>query len=610
VQIMTKVRKKQSDLWLLLLLAIFILCNWSFPLQGQGDQDIEVRASISADKIGIDDVLMYTVTFKGINNPTEPDVSHFKDFRAAQTSRSSEFQFVNGVSSYYTNFVFYLVPLKTGNLTLPPVSYKYKGKEYKTQPFKVEVVKGSIAPSTTPKRRRRPSSIFGDEDPFFSSPFERQRQPQEIDIKIVPKVSSKNVVIGQQIVFRVLLYTRNRIQSVNMLSNQSIPGFWQEWFPTPRSIDSKTEKLNGKTYQVFEVRKAALFPNTTGTITIPSLKFEIGMVDINSFSIFSNTRPIRRSTPELKIHVSPLPPEALGLPVGNFQFRVNPDKKEIDINDILTLKIKITGTGNIKTLKVPEFKSNKFFKVYPAKISRDVSHQGNKISGKVVAEVPVSFKKKGLISFPSMEFKYFNPGSSKVVTLTNPAIMVKVSGQKEKEQTAQSLPKTEIIKTGEDIDFIKTGDVYNQDNNLFTRKYFKVILLVPFLINLLFLLKIFIFDRLISQNPRLKQKKLIGRTIKKLNDARDYGDISPVLENYLKEKAGLGLSEINNHSIGQVLGDHGVREEDIKRMIQLKSQSESYRFSPGQVAKTLDKELKHDIKVLIDILKRIDSKIK
>jgi len=34
--------------------------------------DVEFKASISADKIGIDDFLEYTVKIKGDNNPIQP----------------------------------------------------------------------------------------------------------------------------------------------------------------------------------------------------------------------------------------------------------------------------------------------------------------------------------------------------------------------------------------------------------------------------------------------------------------------------------------------------------------------------------------------------------
>lgn len=593
----------------LVLIVMALLAFLPGLLSGQSGRDVEIKASISADKIGIDDVLVYTVTLKGVENPQQPEVSHFKDFRTAQTSRSTEFRFANGVASYYTNFMFYLMPLKTGKLTLPPVTYQYEGKEYKTQSFTVEVVKGSLAPSQPQPSGPRTWPFDRDEDDFLD-PFKRQRQQQEIDVKVLPFVSKKNVVMGQQIMFTVRIYTRNRIQGIRPVSNPSIPGFWQEWYPTPKVFNTENKQINGKSYTVAAVLKAALFPTNSGHITIPSMKFEMELADTDPFSIFSNNRPLYRSTPELTVNVSPLPPAANGLPVGQFRLHVTASKKQVDVNDILSIEIRITGKGNVKTINVPEIKDSIYYKVYPAKISRKFDFQKDSLTGYVESEVPVSFKKTGLIAFPPLEFKYFDPETSSVETLESQPISIEVTGQKEKEQSALSIPKTEIIKTGEDIDFIKTGKIYNQDENFHKNKFFIVMLLVPFLLNMFFLLKVFVFDRFISQSTLLKQKKLISQTIKNLGNARDYGDISPVLENYLKRKTGLGLSEINNHTIGELLAKYGVHDGDINAFIRIKSQSESSRFSPDKTTAASSKELKNDIKRLIEILKRIDNKIK
>ena len=248
----------------LFVIVIFLL-SAPFIAPVSAADEVEFKASINADKIGIDDVLLYTITFKGINNPTQPAIAGLKDFKTVQTSRSTEFRFVNGVSSYYTNFVYYLMPLKTGKLSIPAVTYKYKGEQYSTQPFNVEVVQGSVNPRQPTQRQPRFPSIFDDEDDFFKSPFRRPQRQQQVDIKLRAEVSKRNAVKGEPILFRVLLYARNRIQSVNMVSNQSFPGFWQEWFPISRSIDSKSGELDGKTYNVYEIRKVMLFPTQTGS---------------------------------------------------------------------------------------------------------------------------------------------------------------------------------------------------------------------------------------------------------------------------------------------------------------------------------------------------------
>lgn len=586
---------------------------------GLAAEDVEVTASISANKIGLDDTLVYTVTLKGISNPTQPDLSGFSDFRIAQTSQSTEFRFVNGVSSYYTNFIYYLMPTKTGTLTLPPATYEYQGKELKTQTFKVEVVQGSAAPSPgqQPQARPRVPSIFDDSDDFFRSPF-RRSQPQEIDIQLKAEVSKRKAVKGEPVLYRVLLYARNRVQSVNMVSNQSFPGFWQEWFPVPQTINSERGQLDGKTYQVYEIRKAVLFPTQAGSVTIPPIKFELALVD-DAFSMFANNRQVFRSTPEITLQVSELPPQAMGLPVGDFSFDVAADKKEVDVNDILTLRVKVTARkGNIKTVEIPQFESTDYYKIYPAKISRNNEFNQNTVSGTAEAEIPVSFKKTGLISFPALEFKYFNPDAGIVVTHKSSTFSINVVGVKEKQEGGVSLPQSEIIKKGEDIDFIKKGDIYNQEDYFYKTGLFNFLLALFFILNILFILKLFVFDRYVAQHPALLKKKLLNRTINHLNEVKDHGEISPILEDYLKEKAGLGLSEINNYSIEALLSKHHVTDNDIKIFIRMKSASELSRFAPQNTTETAGtasahgaaNALTHDVNQLIEILKRIDGRIK
>ena len=597
---------KQCFLFLSILLVMVV------SIGGAADE-VEIKAGINADKIGIDDVLIYTITLKGINNPAQPTLSGLKDFNVVQTSRSTEFRFVNGVSSYYTNFVYYLTPERTGTLTIPGMTYEFEGEQYRTEAFQVEVIQGSVGPSQ-PRRRPRFPSVFDRDDDWFRSPL-RRTQPQEIDIKLKAEVSGRNAVKGEPVIYRVLLYARNRIQSVNMVSNQSFPGFWQEWFPVPRTIESQQEQVEDKIYNVYEIRKAVLFPTRAGTVTIPSLKFEMAVVD-DSFSLFADTRRIHRTTPEITLQVSEPPAQAQGLPVGDFSFQVKPERKRVDINDILTLRLTISARkGNIKTLEIPQFNTTEYYKVYPAKISRNSSFDGDNLTGVLEAEIPVSFKKTGLVSFPALVFKYFNPDASIVVTLKSSPFSINVGGVKEKQESAVTIPQTEIIKKGEDIDFIKKGGIYDQERHFYKTGAFGILLVIFFVLNALYLLKIFVYDRFISQNTLLKKKRLLNKTINRLRAVQAHGEISPILEEYLQEKAGLGLSEINNHSIEALFGKHRVNDRDIEIFIRIKSDSELSRFAPQTgkdkaYQKEEDKTLKHDVKQLIEILKRIDGRIK
>ncbi len=259
--------KKTGSAILLALLAFL-------PAAALPAADAEVAAAISSAKIGLDDTLLYTLTFINIQDPAQPDLSHLDDFKVLQTSRSSEFQFRDGASTASTRFTYYLMPTRIGRILLPAVRYSHEGREYETQAFTVEVVKDSqVAGGAS---RPGAPSLFDDD--FFSSPLPN-RQPQKVDAYLRAVVSKPACVKGEQLLFRVLLYTRNRIEAVNMISSASFAGFWQEWFPVPQSISPSSENVNGVIYQVYEVRKAALFAGESGTLTIPSLQFELQLAD-------------------------------------------------------------------------------------------------------------------------------------------------------------------------------------------------------------------------------------------------------------------------------------------------------------------------------------------
>jgi hypothetical protein len=71
------------------------------------------------------------------------------------------------------------------------------------------------------------------------------------------------------------------------------------------------------------------------------------------------------------------------------------------------------------------------------------------------------------------------------------------------------------------------------------------------------------------------------------------------------------LSEINKQSIEALFNKYKINDRDIEIFIKLKSDSELSRFAPqagGGGGKT--GALTHDLKQLIEILKRIDGRIK
>lgn len=560
---------------------------------------VEFKAGINADRIGLDDVLIYTLTFTGINNPAQPDLSDLVDFKIMQTSQSSEFQFVNGVSAYSTHFVYYLAPVRIGNLNLPSAVCPIGGKEYRTRAFQIQVAKGSLTPQgPAPQKQRSPF-----DDGIADSPF--MRRESRVDVQLKARISKSRALKGEQIIFRTILYTTNTVDSVNLLSNQSLEGFWQEWFPIPQTITGKSEMLNGTLYQVFEVRKAALYPTKTGILTIPPLNFQFGLVDPQS--AFFGSRPIIRSTPELKIEVEELPKEAAELPVGVFTMDAGADRSETDINGIISLRLKISGTGNIKTLEPPALANSDSYKMFQAKISRDTTFGGESLSGTVTCEIPVSFFRSGVVSFPPFEFRYFNPAIRKIVELKSAPPPVRVTGVKEKTDEAVGLPQSQIVQKGEDVEYIFRGKITDQGKHLFERSWLKALLVLPFLLNLVLVFRMLLWDRWLSASPAFRKRRLLAKTCRDLNGIGHYGEIASILEEYLRGKTGLGFSEISEQRIRERFSECGVPKAEVEKFLQIKTQAEYAKFSPDGKS---PREREEGLRELIETIKSIDGKLK
>ncbi len=581
-----------------LAILFFLICI--IPL---GSADVEFTASIDAEMIGLEDYLIYTITFKGIQNPVQPDLSGIGDFNVIQTSRSSEFRFINGVSSSYVNFLYYLAPLKEGSLVIPPLKYVHNNNIFKTDGFKIVVVKGNIK-KIVPKNNRR--SLFDlDED---LSPFKSFRSaPQEIDVKLRAKISKKLALVGEQLIYRILLYSRNRIESVNLISGQSFPGFWQEWYPVRKSIDGASEVIDGKNYQVYEIRKAALFPSKEGELLIPSVRFELSLSD-NSFSFFSTPRKITRSTNSIRISAENLSENSKDLPVGRLNITVKADKNSIDINELLTITVEVKGFGNIKTLKIPEFKNGKLFKVFPSKITRKTSYKDNGIFGNVIAEVPVSFKEPGVVIIPSIEFKYYDPLESEIKISKSRELSINVSGKREEYLSDINPVSGGIAKIGSDIDFIKKGTIKDQKGFIYKSVLFRVVLFLVFMVIISFSIYEYFIKSHILGNKKYIKKRVVHSLLKKLDNLKEYGDVFQIIEGYLEVKTGIRRSEINNSRIENLFYSSGISKNDTEEFLRIRTESELSRFSPSTI-KTFS-QFRIEITELKNLIKRIDLKLK
>lgn len=297
-------------------------------------------ASIDRSVISVEDTLTLTVHIDGTGSFSGPDTSPLdKDFQVLGTSESSRHSYINGQSSSSTDWNISLQPRHTGTLRIPPLAVDGGT----TQALSVQV-----NPATTHSANNG--------DPVF----------------VESEVDHRKVYVQQQIIFTVRVY-----QSIQ-LDNLSLSNFDIDNAQIKRlSQNTFQRRLNNQIYRVHEIRYA-IFPQQSGTITIPEVVFNANEVDNQGgfFNLPGQGRPIRRITKQHDITVLDPPasftPQADNpwLPAQNLQlvesWSSNPN--HLRVGDSVTRTVTLKARGLLGSQLPPHtFKKIPGAQLYPDK---------------------------------------------------------------------------------------------------------------------------------------------------------------------------------------------------------------------------------------------------
>lgn len=478
-------------MWRYNILFLFILGGCSYTWA----QNVAFIASPGASRMGVKDQIQFTLTIRNVENLTELKPTSWGDFRPVDGPfQSQSVSITNGARSSSISLTYIIQPTHEGRLTIPAAFARdAAGHTYQSNPVTIEVVPGSLAPRQQP--RRQPNMFDDDEDPFAmmqqqmarlqqmqQAQMQRMQQMQQmqrgggaapaqpggrpgtaqaeppIDNEAIKKdlfikviVDKNKVHLGEQVTTSYKLYSRIPMQAgITKLPN--LDGFWTQDFEIPQQPKPTEEIVDGKKYQVFLLKKSALFPQQTGSLELDPAEAK-GVARIlqtlrqNPFggtlmmndpffnNSFFNTVAYRDVNVELKsipvkINVVPLPdkgkPADFGGAVGKFSIAAKLDKKEFTTDDVASLTLTISGSGNFKLIEAPKFTLPNGIGTYDPVIVDTITSRSTVISGSKVITYVVTPQTAGDYEIPAIPFSYFDPQSGAYVTLHTEPIRLTV----------------------------------------------------------------------------------------------------------------------------------------------------------------------------------------
>ena len=128
------------------------------------------------------------------------------------------------------------------------------------------------------------------------------------------------------------------------------------------------------------------------------------------------------------IDVKPLPidnkPNDFSGAVGDFNFEIKSDKKELLIDEAFQLSLIISGNGNFNLFEDPKISLPSSLEVYePEKIS-NLSVRAGGIRGKVNNKFTIVPNAPGKYTIPQTKFSFFNPKVEEYITIYSDPIYI------------------------------------------------------------------------------------------------------------------------------------------------------------------------------------------
>lgn len=534
--------------------------------------------------------LRYKINSSNVSSFNPPAIDGCNLLYGPASSVSYSTVITNGrqVTTYEQTLTFTYEAVNPGTFTIPAVSVTIDGKRQTVDEKKIQILPpDKDIPSQSGSQSNHASTSASGKDIF---------------IRVI--LNKKEVYEQQPVEMTVKLYSRSGEVQFTDKTPDSYEGFMIEEIPGSGQWED-IENYNGYNYYTSVLKKALLYPQKTGELTVGSGKYDAQVVEyeqqyIGYMQIM--TRPIVKNITlapaSSKIKVLPLPninpalESSFGGAVGNFKMKTELSDSLLRTGEAATLSVTISGSGNFKGMKEPKINFPPEFEVYPPKNESSYKVSGNNLKGEIKYEYVFVPLETGSYTLPKVEFTYFNPESKTYVTETSlsDTNVTVVKGSNVSSYGENSRQK--VVMKNIDIKHIVKGDKgqSKEGQSLLTREFWYW-LIYPLLIIIL------IGIIIATASHRKAMKNVVGRKMSKAyKTARKHlkkasmfmkqnkidlmtEEISKALWGYISDKLSIPVSELNRSNIVEILSSSEVNENVIKQFIDAIDNCEIARYA-------------------------------
>jgi len=570
---------RNSGIFLLLMLFV----------QTSAFSQVKVTASLDARQVLVQESFTWTLEVEGSSKM--PNVRLGEIDKVALLSgpmQSSNYSIVNGKTTSKKTISYTFVAMEPGNVVFPAVDVILGKERHRTQALKLEIVSARNA-----KGQQAQSS-------------------QQVYLRAIP--SKTEVFLGEPLTVRYKLFTKVGVYNYQVEKLPDAVGFWAEEVPASTQPRLVSEIIDGVRYNTAVLKTVIYYPTKSGELVIDALKTELE-IEVKSKQrsnrrfndpffndpFFNGNRKATKNflSNPLRITVQSLPeprPREFNGAVGNFQIKANLDTNAVFANDAVGLNVSLSGSGNFKSLKLPEPKLPDGIDVFKPERTEKINIKGMRHSGSKKSTYLLVPRISGEITLEPIEFTYFDLKTRGYVTRSSGPLKLNVYDAEGSQPVITSgYSREEVELMQEDIRYIKSVDTkFSKAQSTALGNGFWAL----HVFGLLVLGAAYAYEqrsrRLEGDNDLKRRTNAIKDARKQLRRAEKLSEDSEELRALLNQcitgfiGARLNVSEntLNTFEFIELLKQHAISEEIIDDTQAFLEGLAMDRFAPGAVVRS------------------------
>ena len=538
-------------------------------------QDITVSADVTPKMISLNETATLRVTISAneqLGNIAPPKLKALPEFNISYGGSSSQYNLSSNQISVSVTWTYVLRPKKVGQFTVSQIQISHGNTIYTTDPISIKVLPKSAKPSQSESAQNT-----------FTEAFSSSTH------KVEASVDNSRPYVNEQIVYTFRYLYTARIPSFNS-PKYTPPSLRQFWTTELERKRAQRQVIDGTLYWIEEIQ-VGLFPIAAGRVTIEPAKLSLPLSTGRGRPQSSNvliTNPV-------EVDVRPLPeagkPTNFAGTVGQYQIHAQTDRQAIKAGDGFTLRVQVSGTGNIKTVPAPTVPTLPNMAIYDPQITDAIGIVDSKVRGSRTYEYVIIPSKEGDWTIPAIDYPYFNPQTESYQVARTVPITINVIPNPNGaiETTPSHTTQSDIHLLKQDIRYIKPDSLKLSDQHLQPHKRisFWVVQTLPIAV-VLFVW--FYRQRQAKRDPKqLREQYAVQNALQIIEDAKKYptdepaafyGTLANGLYQYIGDIFDISPGGLNPELVRQRCKEAGFPESATAKIVDTLTQCDYVRFAP------------------------------